>query len=90
MNYLIRILDLRSKIDNEGYLKTSKDSFYSWIPKHIDDILKIEHAKSEEDYKFKNIECEIAAHLHDSVSFYDWKSRSSVIYNQVHHSYNVM
>ncbi|QSZ42842.1 hypothetical protein GJV85_12225 [Sulfurimonas aquatica] len=75
---------LNSKIDNEGYLKGSKSTFYLWEPKHIDEILKIEHAKSVEDYKFKNIECEMAAHTHGSHSeFYDWKTRSSVIYNQL-------
>jgi len=56
------------------------------MPKGIYCLLEIEHVKSEEDYRFNNIECEIAAHMHNSDSdcdFYDWKSRSSVVYDQL-------
>ena len=76
---------LGSKINREGYLKVSDGTLYPWSPKNIDDILRINYAKSEEEYKFKNVECELAAHLHNvnSDTFYDWKSRSSVTFDQL-------
>lgn len=86
LDMIINAYDLSFKEDNEGYLKVPKNKLDILMPKEIYSFLKIEHVKSEEDYKFKNIECEIAAHMHDSDSgcdFYDWKSRSSVVYDQL-------
>ena len=76
---------LGSKIDSEGYLKISDGALSRWSPNTIDDILRIDYVKTEEEYKFRNIECEIAAHLHNLNSdiFYDWKGRSSVTFNQL-------
>jgi len=82
-NDFINALQLDSQTDSEGYLIVAKDTFYSWIPKHIDDLLQLSLAQNEEEYKFNNIEYEIAAHLHDTQTFYDWKTRSTVAFEKL-------
>ena len=80
---MMSALDFKNQMDNEGYLKVSKGVFYSWVPKHIDDLLQIEYTKSEEEYKFEDVVYEMAAHLHDEEVFYDWKSRSLFIFDEI-------